>query len=182
MKRQAIERLLPGIFQRGLTPQTPLFAILEIMEALHAPAEAILENVETRFNPYLADERFVPMLAAWVDLDRLSPLSGAGRANGAPPISTGIERLRELIASATLLSKWRGTAYGLKLFLQTATGDAGFELRENATADGAARPFHLCVLAPERLRPHRGLIERIVDQEKPAYATSEVCFVADGGT
>ena len=181
MKRAAIERLLPNVFQRTLEPGTPLFAILDTMEALHQPSEAILEHIENIFNPYLSEDRFIPLLAGWVDLDRLFPpqLSGSNQSASVPVISTGLDSLRELVASATTLSKWRGTALGLKLCLETATADTGFELKENVATNGGSRPFHLCVLVPDRLHLHRALIERIVEQEKPAYVTVEICFIPE---
>jgi hypothetical protein len=101
------------------------------------------------------------------------------------PISTGTGQLRELIAAAAYLSQWRGTAKGLKLFLETATGMSGFELVENVEdAGGDQPPFHIRILAPPEAQPHVALIERIVDQEKPAYVSYELEFkpAIHGGT
>ncbi len=71
MKRTEIEQLLPGIFQRTVQPGTPIFALLEIMEALPAPDETILNTLDSFFDPHRAPDAFVPFLASWVDLDRL---------------------------------------------------------------------------------------------------------------
>jgi hypothetical protein len=90
---------------------------------------------------------------------------------------TGIGRLRELVASAAYLSRWRGTAKGLQRFLRTATGENDFEIKENVD-----RPklFHLVVIAPGPIRPHQGLIKRIVESEKPAYVTYELVIRIGG--
>lgn len=184
MKRSEIERLLPEVFQRSLRPETPLWALLEVMQALQEPAEAVLAEVHTTFNPYRTGEAFVPFLARWVDLERFCgrPSAAASCDDAAPrPLSSGLGPLRELVAVAAYLSQWRGTARGLKRFLETATGAQGFELDEHVPGpDGLPRPFHVKVRAPERAARHQALIERIVEHEKPAYVTYELEFsIAD---
>jgi hypothetical protein len=85
--------------------------------------------------------------------------------------------LRELIARAARLSQWRGTAEGLVRFLEAATGRVGFAIEEQVPdRDGVPRPFHILVRAPESAREQRGLIERIIEREKPAYVTHAVAF------
>jgi len=176
MKRDEIERLLPGIFQRTLREGSPLDSLLEIMERLHAPAEAALAGLDATFDPRRTQDAFVPFLARWVDLDRIFEPEADRASSARPPISTGLGRLRELTAAAAWLSKWRGTARGLHRFLQTATGEADFEIRENQDSAGRPRRFHLVVTAPVTLRTHRTLIERIMQSEKPAYVTAELVF------
>src|SRR5688572_27926630 len=116
MRSPDIQRLLPGVFQRTVQPGAPLAALLEVMEALHAPSEAVLAQLEAHFDPRRAPERFVPFLARWVGMDL--------------PVTTGLGRLRELVAAAVEISRWRGTARGLRLFLTTATGRTDFEVEE----------------------------------------------------
>jgi phage tail-like protein len=180
MKREEIESLLPQVFQRTLRPGSPLNALLEVMESLHAPAEAVLAQLESYFNAYRTPDIFVPFLAGWVDLDRFYPFYSAlpeDLKRSEDPISSGTGHLRELIAAAAYLSQWRGTAKGLKLFLETATGTKGFELVENVDSkDGQPRPFHIRITAPAEAQKHVVLIERIVEQEKPAYVTYELEF------
>jgi hypothetical protein len=85
--------------------------------------------------------------------------------------------LRELIANAPLLSKWRGTSYGLQLFLEVATGMRGFEINETVRGtNGLPRPFHIRVLALPEAEVYRVLIERIIRLEKPAHVTYELVF------
>jgi len=173
MKRAAVELLLPEVFRRTIRPENPLSALLEVMEAQHAPAEAALAGLDATFDPRRAPEEFVPFLAGWLDLERLfdDPYDDfAGEALGRRPISTGLGRLRELIAWASYLSQWRGTARGLRRFLEVATGVTGFVI------DEAARPFHIRVRAPRRVQPHEPLLRRIIELEKPAYVTFDLDF------
>jgi phage tail-like protein len=180
MKRREIERLLPEVFQRTLHPGEPLAVIVELMEALHRPDEDVLATIDSCFNAYRAPDRFVPFLAKWVDLDRFFPPRPPGTAPEdwpAPPFPTGLGRLRELIVAATFLSQWRGTARGLRSFLETATGLHGFEIdQEVLGTDGLPRPFHVRVRAPEEAARQLALVERIIAQGKPAYVTHELQF------
>jgi phage tail-like protein len=163
MKSAEILRLLPGIFQRTARSGSPLAALLSVMEALHAPSEEVLENLDALFDPRRAPDRFVPFLARWVDLDL--------------PVTTGLGRLRELTAAGVELSRWRGTARGLLLFLSTATGRQDFEVDERVPGpNGLPLPFHVRVRAPAELAPHRPMLERIIEMEKPAYVTYELHF------
>ena len=176
MKRAEIDQLLPGIFQRTAKPESPLSAILDLIETLHEPSEYVLNRLDEFFNPRRALDKFVPLLARWLDLGFLleAPAGDKLRVRSKETISTGLGRLRELVASAAVLSKRTGTAVGLRLFLHVATGEDGFEIRENVDSSGRPRPFHLTVVAPASLKSQRDLIERIIASEKPAYVTSEL--------
>jgi phage tail-like protein len=179
MKRAEIEPLLPDIFERTLRPRSPLAALLDIMEALHQPAEEALAHLDACFDARRTADPFVPFLARWVDLERLF-IEEADVAPAHPRIrlSTGVGRLRELVATAADLSKLRGTAKGLLQFLHAATGERGFEIRENVSSSGEPRLYHLTVAAPAVVRPHRDLIARIIESEKPAYVTYELVIAA----
>jgi phage tail-like protein len=163
MKRNEIARLLPGVFQRTLEEGGPLASLLDVMEALHAPSEAALAELPSLFDPLRAPERFVPFLARWVDLG--------------VPVTTGLGRMRALVSAAVELSRWRGTARGLLLFLRTATGREDFVIEERVPGSGGRpRPFHLRVRAPAALAPHQPMVEAIIEREKPAYVTYELLF------
>ena len=43
-----------------------------------------------------------------------------------------------------------GTAKGLQRFVQTATGEANFEIKENVDSHGPSKLFHLVGIAPRR--------------------------------
>ncbi len=175
MKRTDIERLLPGVFQRTAQEGTPLFALLEAMEALQAPDENVLDQLEAFFDPYRAPDAFVPFLATWVDLGWLLGEEAGDLAGGtSPPLASGLGRLRELVAAAVPLARWRGTSKGLLGFLETATGIQGFAIDEQvADASGRVRPFHIRLSVPAEAAVYRMMIERIVEAEKPAYVTCE---------
>jgi len=189
MKRTDIELLLPEVFRQTVSDPGPLAALLDVMAAMHAPSEAALDSLAECFDPRRADDRFVSLLSRWVDLERLFVQSAieakpdaanAARPDG-EPISTGIGRMRELIARAAELSQWRGTRRGLLAFLETATGAADFEIDEQAIGtDGTPMPFHIRIVAPAVVEPHRPLLERIIEIEKPAHVTYELQFAAQG--
>ena len=179
MKRNEIEQLLPAVFQRTSQPGSVLRALLEVMEALQAPSEDVLAELDRFFDPYRCPDEFVPYLAGWVDLDRFQEITGDRSSLTVLPFPTGIGRLRELIAAAAYLSTWRGTAKGLIRFLETATGIQGYTVEEQVPGDnGLPRPFHLRVRAPAAIEVQRRLIERIIEAEKPAYVTYELVFAS----
>ncbi len=179
MKPNEIEQMLPGIFQRTVQEGTPLFALLEVMEALQAPDEAALDQLDAFFDPYRAPDAFVPFLASWVDLDwLLIEIPEEFKETAPPPLPSGIGRLRELLAAATFLAQWRGTAKGLLRFLETATGVQGFGIEEQVLGpDGQLKPFHLRVRVPQEAAPYQIMIERIIESEKPAYVTYELLMM-----
>jgi phage tail-like protein len=178
MKWNEIKGLLPEVFQRTVQPASPLLALLQVMETLHAPPEDVLEHLDAYFDPYRTPDRFVPFLARWVDLERLLvDAPDAYTPNSLPAFPSGLGRLRLLVASAAELSKWRGTARGLIQFLETATGTLGFKIDEHVPGpDGRPLPFHMRVAAPAAALPHQVLIQRIIEMEKPAYVTYELIF------
>ncbi len=179
MKRTEIGQLLPVVFQRTVSPDNPLTALLEVMEMLHEPSEAALQNLDATLDPRRAPDAFVPFLARWVDLEPLfegSPQESSVERQR-QPITTGLGRLRELVATAAQLSRWRGTARGLLLFLETATGVPGFAIDEQVLGpNGLPRPYHIRVRAPASTAAHRILIERVIELEKPAHVTYELEF------
>jgi phage tail-like protein len=175
MKQNEIARLLPGIFQRTLQDGSPLTALLAVMEALQAPDEAILQQAEVFFNPYLTPESFVLFLASWVDLDWLILENAEEYTPRTPSLPSGIGRLRELIALSVFLAQWRGTAKGLLRFLETACGISGFTIEERVPGpDGRFKPFHIAIHVPPEAAAYMTMITRIIEAEKPAYVTYEL--------
>jgi phage tail-like protein len=176
MKRNEIESLLPEVFRRTLVQRPPranvLHALLSVMEALHEPDEEALASLPLYLNPFEAPDEFVAFLARWLDLDRFLSETEAS------PLVSGLGQLRQLIAAAPQLSKWRGTAYGLTLFLEMATGVPGFVLQETVSdAEGRPLPFHVRLFAPAAAREYHNLIQQILELEKPAYVTYDLKFI-----
>ncbi|MGW4500884.1 phage tail protein [Micromonospora sp. NPDC004336] len=164
MRRAAIERLLPAAYQRACVPGSVLWALLDVMETLHAPDEAVLADVDALFDAYRAPEGMVAYLARWVAMDHvLAP----PRPDAPSPLPSG--RLRDLVSHGALLARWRGTPYGMRRALEVATGLRGFALTEPAD-----RPFHVVVTVPPAAAGQLALITRVVEAEKPASTTAEI--------
>ncbi len=172
MQTTDLLRLLPDIIRRTAQPGTPLDALLQTMAMLPVRDETILGQLDGYFDAYRTPDRFVPFLAAWVDLGWLPVRDPAtGGVHGA----VEVHRLRDLIGVAPRLAQLRGTAAGLALFLGTATGVEGIRVLDSGSSGAAVqRPFHLRVEVPAAAAQQRALIELIVRTEKPAHATCEV--------
>lgn len=154
MRHQAIERLLPAAYQRAATRGSVLYALLDVMEGMHAPDEEVLETVDDLFAAYRTRDELLPFLARWLALEHL-------------PVPAG--RLRNLIAEGAALAQWRGTPEGLLRTLEIATGVGGFAIEEPRD-----RPYHFVVRVPAAAAGQVALIRRIVEAEKPAATTAEV--------
>ncbi|MFK4244177.1 phage tail protein [Micromonospora chokoriensis] len=164
MRRSAIERLLPAAYQRACVPGSVLRTLLDVMEALHAPDEAILAEVDALFDPYRAPDGLVVGLTRWVAMDHVV---ASPRPDTPLPLPVG--RLRDLVANAALLARWRGTPYGIRRALELATGMSGFAIDEPAE-----QPFHVVVRVPAVAAGQLAVITRIVEAEKPASTTVEI--------
>ncbi|MER0204870.1 MAG: hypothetical protein DU480_13695 [Nitrosomonas sp.] len=178
MKHHEIKQLLPEVLKRTDQAGSPLYGILEVMEILTEPIENSLNNLPRYFNPYTTPEEFLPFLAGWVDLDRFF-IPFHYQSTTMPEYLQTIEsdRLRELIVTATQLSKLRGTTSGLQSFLEIATGLNGFEVEEMVSDNKIDPiPFHIRINAPKAAKIYHSLIERIIEQEKPAYVTYTLVY------
>ncbi|HZW27796.1 MAG TPA: phage tail protein [Trueperaceae bacterium] len=169
MTHEEIAALLPEVFRRTLVRGGLLDGLLDVMHGLHEPTERVLRELPAYFDPYRTPDAFVPYLATWLDLDRFL---------GAPsdPFPAGSGRLRELVANAARLSALRGTAAGLALFLEVATGLTGFAVREGVDTSGASKPFSVLVVCPAEAEPLRPLVAGIVASEKPVHVVASVVF------
>ena len=177
MEAQRIARFLPEIYQSAVAPGSPLAAILAVMEAMHAPAEAALWQIDSYIDPVRAPDSFALMLASWLDLDRYLDWTGGREGAGQPRYAAGLGHLRTLSALAAHLVRWRGTRHGLERFLVVATGISGFIVEQNPPdARGVPRPFHIRVHAPASAQRVADLVRRIVDEERPVYVTYEIQF------
>lgn len=163
MRAAEIALLLPDVYRRSAPPGSVLAGILAALEELHAPSEAALASFPEALDPLTTPDRFVPLLAAWVDLARLDA-PGPGR----PGVTT--DRLRQLVHLAGVLGRARGTAEGLVEVVRVATGVA--ECRVVTTG-----PFAVRVELPGATPAQLDLARVVVEQEKPAHL---VVWVDDG--
>lgn len=172
MRREEILELLPDVFQRTATGTgDPLTALVDVMSALHEPAEDVLAGLDAYLDPRRCPDAFVPFLARWVDMawTFLDPPDDPYASPG-PPFAAGAGILGELVARAARECRWQGTAGGLVRMLEAATGVSGFGVDEAVRDDaGAVRPFFIRVRAPEAARPLEALVRRIAEHEKPAH-------------
>ena len=84
--------LLPEVIRRGAQPGSPLGALLDVMEAMHAPAETALRGLPSILDPQTTPDDFVPFLATWVGLDDVVP--------DGVEFEAGVGRLRQLVATS----------------------------------------------------------------------------------
>src|ERR1041385_1234117 len=177
MEARRIARFIPEIYRAAVLPGTPLSGILAVMEAMHAPSEEALVEIDKYLDPLRAPDNFALMLTSWLDLDRYLDWTGEREGAGQPRYAAGLGHLRALSMLAAHLMRWRGTRYALEHFLAAATGISGFLVEQNPTdARGRPRPFHIRVHAPAGARRMADLVQRIVDQERPIYVTYEIVF------
>ena len=179
MRADRIARFLPETYRAAMTPTSVLTALVGAMEALQQPSEDILADVDRYLDPVRAPDVFVPMLASWLDLTPYLDWSGGQAGAGTPRFAPGVERLRLLATRAADLNARRGTRGALQDFLADATGVDGFTVEENPPGDdGAPRPFHIRVHAPQDATRYAGLVARIVEGERPVYVTYEIVYAA----
>jgi len=179
MNREQLVSLMPEVYQRCVQDNTPLDAVLDVMENLFVPSEEVLQKIDSYFCAYSTPDDFVYYLAKWVDLERYIDAGCDDIIHQDDITETSIEigRLRALIVIAAELSRWRGTIKGLTLFLQTATGIDNYRVEEVSKNNlGMDKTFHIRVIAPHAAIQHKKLIEKIINGEKPAYVTSELEF------
>lgn len=161
--QRIIQSLLPQIMQQTVTAGTPIETILSVMASFVTPLEDWMRSLDALYDAERTEPRFVLFLAQCVNI---AWVRDAG---------ISLNNLRRLIANSRELSLFRGTAEGLRRFLELATGVTGFEIRDHGRqgnqAGSRSRPFHLDVLYPPQAGSQLSVIRRIVDHEKPAYMT-----------
>ena len=172
MRRSAIERLLPAVYQQAVKPSSVLAALLDVMEQMHEPSERWLADVAELFAPYRTPDHLVGFLTGWVALSHLT-----GRAGGEPAVPVPVGRLRNLVAEGARLAQWRGTAEGLRAVVEIVTGVTGFVVEEPPQ-----RPFHVVVRVPAAARSQLALVRRVVEAERPAAVTCDVVLDEPNGS
>jgi phage tail-like protein len=183
MRPDRIARFLPEIYRLTLGARHGVLdSLLDAMAELHEPSEEVLDELDRYIDPVRTPDRFLPMLAGWLDLAAYLDWSGGRKESGEPRFAPGPDRLRLLVTRAADLNSRRGTRAALEEFLSVATGIGGFTVEENPPdAQRVPRPFHVCVHAPDAAKRYGDLIGRIVEAERPAYVTYEIVY-ASGAT
>ena len=178
-----IASLLPPVMAAQLRVNSPESALLDAMHCMLAPAESAMHALPRACNPRTCPDRFIPLLVRWLDLDRIFTKDQHISANpDEHRSSASLGHIRELCATALTCSRWRGTEYGLLLFLRTITGEAHWHI-DDADCDemGKLRPFHITVSGPRTATHHRRLAMRVISSEKPAYVTASLRFDGEDG-
>jgi phage tail-like protein len=158
MRAAEIELLLPEVLRRTVVPDSPMSALVAVMESMHAPAEEALRGFPSVLDPLTTPDRFVGMLATWLDLARLDE-TPAGRIDAA--------RMRLVVSLASELSDRRGTPGGLMWLLTLATGVTGLQLESTG-------PFAVRIVVPHGSAAQADLVREIAAQEKPAHLVVKV--------
>jgi hypothetical protein len=200
MTPQRIARLLPAVFRHSIQPGQLLDGLLHTMADLHRPCEEALGTLERTCDPRRAPERFLPFLASWMRFDALCeraahPGSASGSATGSHPGTVphswpgagaggdhegkveSLGQLRELIADGAQLAHTRGTATGVRRFLEAATGISGFTIDDQVReVDGTPRAFHVRITAPAAARRQHDLILKVLRMAKPVHVTCDLHY------
>jgi phage tail-like protein len=141
-------RDLPLIFQDS----DFLGRYLLILEAIWEPLEQRQDHLDFYFDPRTCPPSFLPWLATWLDpaLDTRWPE----------------ERLRQVLARAIDLFRWRGTRYGLSRMIELCTGVAPRVSDEPDTPFA----FRVQVEVPPEMGVDVRLLEGLIQAQKPAHA------------
>ena len=141
-------RDLPAIFQDN----DFLGRMLLIFENIWEPIELRQDHIDLYFDPRTCPASMLPWLAGWVDL----PLSPHWPES----------RVRQLVAEALDLYRWRGTKYGLARMIEIRTG---LTARIEEVAD---QPwvFRVTIQTPSEGGVDRALVQEVLDAHKPAHA------------
>jgi phage tail-like protein len=138
--------------------------LLLIFKASLDPLDRQIAQIYHYFDPRTAPEHLLPWLAAWVDLvlDERWPEA----------------RRRELIGSASVLYRWRGTRRGLGDYLRIYTGVMPRIVEQGQERKGEApvppHTFRVIIEGPDLAVVDRALVERIIELEKPAHTAYEL--------
>ena len=141
-------------------PTEPIDAMISAMAELLASLDAGVAAAPECIDPRKAPERFLPMLALWMDLAWLLEHGATGERR----LRSGTGRLRELIALRAHHLRLRGARAPLEETVRLATGLDEIEIIEDPDA-----PFSFSLRAPPLDPTTRARIVQIVAREKPAY-------------
>lgn len=149
-------RYLPPLFQEDDVVNTLLLAF----EAILGPIERTVDQIDAYLHPALTPAGLLPWLASWVDVEL--------------PAGWPEERRRALIAGAARCYPLRGTRRGLEMLLQLYAA-APVEVDDHA-ADLPMDTFRVTV--PAELKAEEELMRQLIEREKPAQTSYELCYRA----
>ena len=144
---------------------------LNIFEDIMGPLERTVDNMDMYFDPTITPESLVPWLASWLDLN-----PGPGWTE---------KRWRELIKSAALLHRLRGTKRGISEYLRIYTGNVpeiteyipGMSLDSNTKlgvgtklgSTGTGNHFTVILELDSNDEIDIDTVKSIIDSQKPAH-------------
>ena len=154
--------LLPAIY-RDLDPN--VLRVTEAFDSVVAPIWMVLDNLDAYFDPMLAPNDFVALLAAWVGL--------------AVDDNWSEGQTRRLVADAVDTYRWRGTRRGVIALVEAYTGVTPDLVESGGTistaTQGAAAPGSPTPGVRVRIRLPAGAIEdvtrltRLISETVPAH-------------
>lgn len=163
--------------------------LVGIFEQAFDPAVQTVDALWAYLDPLTAPTAMQDFLAHWVAWDIDSRWD--------------IDKQRQLIRNAITIYRWHGTRYGLRLYLHFYTGlpldedlpevnkhisiqevfNNGFVLGKTLIGEdsmiGGGRPYHFIVRlrATESLHIDESLVQKIIEQQKPAFSTYELSII-----
>ncbi len=158
---------LPGIYHEDKF----MGQYLKIFEDIMKPLENSIDNISFYFDPLITPESLVPWLASWLNLT-------------SDPTWTS-KKWRELVKSAAMLHRLRGTKRGLSEYLKIYTGNIpeisehiqGMTLDSNTQlgintmlgSAGAGNSFTVTVTLDRDSEVDIETVKAIIESQKPAH-------------
>jgi len=158
---------LPPAMRATLAPGTPMHDIVAVMSGIVAERAAVIDAAASLFDPSTTPEAFLPWLAEWYGFDWLfvDPADPRRALPMARAFPTGAARLRALLVAWPQLTHRRGSADGLRLTLELATG-----LQSIAVHHVPARQ-HVSAFLLNRSSDLQPWLARLIASERPAHMT-----------
>jgi phage tail-like protein len=157
----AIGDMLPAIY-RDLDANVQ--RLTQGFDAVLAPVWLVLDNLDAYFDPALAPDDFVRMLAGWVGLDVDDNWTDDQR--------------RRLVANAIDLYRWKGTRRGVIALVEAYTGftpvvsESGgtvWSATRNAPPPGSAPGMRVTLQLPIGAQIDVGRLTRLITESVPAH-------------
>jgi phage tail-like protein len=158
---------LPGIYRDDKF----MGQYLNIFEDIMRPLENQIDNLSWYFDPLMTPESLVPWLASWLSL--------------VPDASWTNKKWRELVKSAAILYRLRGTRRGLSEYLRIYTGsvpeiseyipgmtldkDTQLGINTRLGSAGAGNSFTVTLELEDNSAVDIETVRAIIDSQKPAY-------------